>query len=533
MNAFTFSSLLIFVSSLIIGLFALWKGRDRKLSIILSLFCLSASMWGLGCFKSASSNLLEEAEFWRKIANIAVIFSPVLFFHFVYSFLKLKTKFNKISLLAAYILGFLFLVLNFFAPDKIFFGGMRFVFNQFYYSDWFIYKSFLYLLFHISFYWLMLPFALLLLLLAYRTSKGLVRNQLRYIIIGSIIGWLGPAFMWMIEFRIDIYPYSNFLTAIYPAIWVYAIIRYQLLDIKTVIHRTILWALTSAIVFVPIYFLLVLFRQSRLMKMSDTIIWLIVVGLLIIFNLYQKYIQPRINYIFRRKKYDYRITLKNLAFEIGMESNIDTFANKLLQSLKKNLFVQNGFLLVKLSAPSNYVRISDFGYENNNLGKDLIISSSPLVQWFKDKKSGSLSWDLLEVDPYFQDVRDEVKSFFQTNKLALLIPLLATNDVIGFIGLGEKDDTEGWATEDESLLAEIGKQIGIIFQNFIYQKELRKEEEETQRKLEKLVADRTSELEAKSAELEKFNKFMTGRELKIIELKQKVEELEKKAGGGS
>lgn len=251
-------------------------------------------------------------------------------------------------------------------------------------------------------------------------------------------------------------------------------------------------------------------------------------GLLIIFNLYQKYIQPRINYIFRRKKYDYRITLKNLAFEIGMESNIDTFANKLLQSLKKNLFVQNGFLLVKLSAPSNYVRISDFGYENNNLGKDLIISSSPLVQWFKDKKSGSLSWDLLEVDPYFQDVRDEVKSFFQTNKLALLIPLLATNDVIGFIGLGEKDDTEGWATEDESLLAEIGKQIGIIFQNFIYQKELRKEEEETQRKLEKLVADRTSELEAKSAELEKFNKFMTGRELKIIELKQKVEELEKK-----
>lgn len=45
--------------------------------------------------------------------------------------------------------------------------------------------------------------------------------------------------------------------------------------------------------------------------------------------------------------------------------------------------------------------------------------------------------------------------------------------------------------------------------------------------LEDLVKERTAELELKNAELENFNNLFVGRELRIMELKEKVKELEK------
>jgi predicted nucleic acid-binding Zn-ribbon protein len=44
--------------------------------------------------------------------------------------------------------------------------------------------------------------------------------------------------------------------------------------------------------------------------------------------------------------------------------------------------------------------------------------------------------------------------------------------------------------------------------------------------LEKLVKERTAELEKKNAELEKFNKSFVGYELRMIELKEIIKKLE-------
>ena len=45
--------------------------------------------------------------------------------------------------------------------------------------------------------------------------------------------------------------------------------------------------------------------------------------------------------------------------------------------------------------------------------------------------------------------------------------------------------------------------------------------------LEQRVKDRTAELERKNAELEKMNKMFVGRELRMVELKERIKELEK------
>jgi hypothetical protein len=42
------------------------------------------------------------------------------------------------------------------------------------------------------------------------------------------------------------------------------------------------------------------------------------------------------------------------------------------------------------------------------------------------------------------------------------------------------------------------------------------------------VKERTAELEAKNAELARLNKIFIGRELRMVELKERIRELEKK-----
>ena len=48
--------------------------------------------------------------------------------------------------------------------------------------------------------------------------------------------------------------------------------------------------------------------------------------------------------------------------------------------------------------------------------------------------------------------------------------------------------------------------------------------------LEQRVKDRTAELEAKNQELGRLNKVFVGRELRMVELKERIKKLEEKSG---
>jgi hypothetical protein len=219
------------------------KGRTQRISISWGIFCLGAALWGIGAYKASSTLMKESALFWWQIAYIAVAFAPITFLHSVYLLLKIP---KKIPLLISYGLGLITLYIIFFRKE-LFFGELEFVFNQFYWVYWPKSRSLAYLAFYIIFYWIILIYAFKLLLKYYILSAGVSRNQLKYFILGTTIGFLGPEMMFLSKFGINIYPYANFLIIFYPIIVGYAIIKYHLMDIKV--------AITRAGVFVVVYVL--------------------------------------------------------------------------------------------------------------------------------------------------------------------------------------------------------------------------------------------------------------------------------------
>ncbi|MEK7555499.1 MAG: ATP-binding protein [Patescibacteria group bacterium] len=101
---------------------------------------------------------------------------------------------------------------------------------------------------YIIFYWILLSYAFWQLIAAYKKSQGVFRNQLKYFLLSSIIGWLGPHGVYLLGFGFSIYPYSNFLIAIYPIIFAYAILKYQLMDIKLIIKKAFFYSVGVGLV---------------------------------------------------------------------------------------------------------------------------------------------------------------------------------------------------------------------------------------------------------------------------------------------
>jgi HAMP domain-containing protein len=100
-------------------------------------------------------------------------------------------------------------------------------------------------------------------------------------------------------------------------------------------------------------------------------------------------------------------------------------------------------------------------------------------------------------------------------------PIIGLRDAATKIGQGALDTKIEVKSRDE-----IGELAGAFRQMMYDLKKSRAKLEDYSKNLEKQVAERTKELQTKMEELERFNRLAVGRELRMIELKKRIQELE-------
>jgi PAS domain S-box-containing protein len=106
--------------------------------------------------------------------------------------------------------------------------------------------------------------------------------------------------------------------------------------------------------------------------------------------------------------------------------------------------------------------------------------------------------------------------------------LASQKEVINFINrYRRKDGSYCWI---EWNATPHGKLIYAAARDITGRKETEAELRRLNESLEQIVRERTTELEVKNRELERFNRIFVGRELRMLELKQRIRELETKCG---
>lgn len=509
MYQFNFHAVAPFVSHLIsvaVGFFVIVKNPRSSLHVTLGIFCLFASLWQFGTGMMFMAKTDELAIFWDRIVYIGVNFMWMMHFHFSLLFSKADDK--KYWLVAAYIIA------TFYA---------LFIFSDYLIHDLYRYAWGCHTIagpLHHSFVLISTGFYMKSLYLIFRSYKrtGNLREkaQYKYYFVGFAI-YVSATLAYLPAYEISIYPFSYWFETIYCLILVYIIIKHRMLDIETVVHKTLLWVTTSTISLVPAA-LFLLFSYTFLIQMPQMLFILSIMGVVTSVIILYAIVQPRIDVIFERRKYNYRIILREFMEKVVTLHDREKLVRLTEETLKKALYARTVRCLLMnkegwLEAASGAGH--SFPIKPDQTLMDHIVSTNDILEH-----------DFVFSDPIHEKFRAPLKDFFDLTGAYIAVPIVHEHQAQGVILLDKKSTLHAYSEVDKQFLKELT--VGISFaiinsQMFETQTELLEKEKEARqiqeelvlvkdtmnKELESKVEERTRELKRAMQELESTNSVLT------------------------
>jgi len=455
LNLFAISGILITFTSSLMVLLMFTRGRQR-LHYLWGIFCVSVVFWGVGAFLVGITKDPSWADLWWRLTHIGVIFIPVLFFHFTYEFLQLKSRWLVIL---AYIFGFLFLITNF--VGDLFIANMRWVFDQFYYDSP---PGPVYIPFTAFFFGLVL-YSHWRLWRAYQTAHGVRRTQIKYFLVGMGVSFAGGSLSFLPVYYIDFYPVFNIAASFYPAIIGYAIMKHRLMDIRMVVRQAVIYLSLMPFAYIIFYIVAGIYhmlwggvfaRQGFIAGIFIAFIFAIA------FQRYQKAVYSFANRFFYVGIYNTQRTMEELSQKLTTIIDLDELAHSITETLTKTLGVQWAKTIL-LSEEHDYEKNDAWNQqellEDQIIRKQLIKAGVPLI-------FDELSLELKETHDIEEKKRlRTILAVMEKHEVSIYVPLIARDELLGAIALGWKINNEAYSHEDVRLLRMIAAPAAVAIEN--------------------------------------------------------------------
>ncbi len=232
--SFTYACIATSVLSVGLGVLVWLKGMRQKIHKLWMLFCGAVGLWSLGIGFMANAKSITLAYFWQQwFCYVGAIMIPILFLHFVSLFVGAN---SPRVLIGGYLVALFLQIFN--ATGH--FAAIR-VQPPFNYYTLPLKSFHVFTLYFLS----LAVFAHILLVEQMLRTEGRVKNQVKFILLGTSIGFCGGATTFLFTYRIPIFPYGIYAVPIYIITVSYAIFKHQLMDINVVIRKTLLYSFVS------------------------------------------------------------------------------------------------------------------------------------------------------------------------------------------------------------------------------------------------------------------------------------------------
>ena len=463
-NLYGISNLLIGFTSLAISLFVFVKGPKNKTNRIWCILAISISVYGFGAYMGSFSTESETALFWWQIAYIGIIMIPVLFMHFVYSFLFIKRPY---LLKITYIVTIILWLLNIFKKELLL-GSVENV--TLFFADSKLFKPG---------YWIYPPLPLLVLFIiiifcgtaaithidlirGYKRSDALKRSQIKYFLLGTTFGFIGGGTAFLPCFNINLYPILNIAVVLYPIATAYAIIKYRLMDINVVITR--------ASIFFIVYFIVLglPFGMGYILLGSGK--WIIPLFAMAVFAtagpfVYTYFLHKAEDQI-RREEFLAHRALNNLAQNMMRFTNLELLLKLIVHELVKIMKVNSAYIYLKEQENTHYSLKNGWNLDNETnkqtefsedsaLVKDILLRRSPII--LEELKFDQTKYKL----SHLKAMREEL----QKVNASVVIPAFKGDYLFGLLILGPRRNNRIFTQEDLNLLMLLGSQAVLAIEN--------------------------------------------------------------------
>ncbi len=477
------------ITSSAMSLFIFLKGPKTKANKIWSVFTCSVAIYGFGAYMVSLTQDAQAAFFWWQVAYIGIIFIPVLFVHFTCAYLNIKQPFLKII----YLITFALWLLNILRP-RLFLGDVTLFFadSKIFKAGYWVYPPGPLLYFFIIFLFIgMIIWAYLVLIKRYKQTLGLKRQQFKYFLFASALGFSGGATAYLPCFNIRIYPVFNITVALYPLIMAYAIMKYRLMDITVAITRTG--------IFVAVYTLVL--GIPFLIANGFKNLWMLPLGLMAALATLGPFL-----YIYLERKAERRLLYEQRRYQETLRQAAREMAR--IHSLKKllSLIVHTVTKTVRISHSAIYLfdaKSEEFLLQaSRNLKTSQIVSinkENPLIICLKEQREPLV---FEEINQKAQENSERIFKALEAQmrflNAAVIVPGFLDERLIGILILGDKRLDKFYSTEDLNTFSLLANQAALAIENAsLYEN------------IEEQVRDRTKELVEVQKQLIQAEKLAT------------------------
>ncbi|MFA5116722.1 MAG: histidine kinase N-terminal 7TM domain-containing protein, partial [Candidatus Omnitrophota bacterium] len=440
------------VFSLLLGLFVLLQNRKGPVNQAWAMFTLIMAFAFFSFVNFITSTAKADALFWDKLLYIGFIFLPVFFLHFVLEILNIYNE-KKMLMFYSYATAALFVFIMVFTRSFITDIGPKLGFT------FWTKKGISYPLF-VAFFLTEVVYGNFLLYRSLKTLSGYKRERIRYLMIAAVIGYVGGFTNFLLNFDIPVLPYGNYLIPFSMIVVSYSIVKYRLMDVGTVVHKTLAFIVVSVII-LGLYVTFYALARTLLSGLIDIHSPLVFLVFLFIFTPLLAWTQRLVDKVFYRDKYDYRKVLRAFTVEIETLTQLEDLLRAVTRTITDAMHVERISIMLLDEVKGEYVTegAPDLYKTAFKLKED-----SPFVRWLVHN-ARLAEREQIEFNPKYEGIKDMALKAFHEMEAEICIPLMLKNKLIGLLNLGRRLSGERYQDADFELLELLGAEIAVAVEN--------------------------------------------------------------------
>lgn len=452
---------------------------------------LLTALWSFGYFLMISTNNFLVAQISNHILHALAGFIPSLFLQFVLAITNQSNKYKK-AVIVSYVFAIIFLILN---PTNLILLDVKSKYIFQFVSD----AGPLFILYTIHFFFWVI-YSEVVLILGLRKSRGLIKQQLRYVLFTTLFGFGGGSSVFFLTFSDKFPPYALILFALYPLPIDYAIIKYRLMNIRFILTKGILYVSLTALV--SSFFALVIFISGVYLgdgnKNNNIAVYIITSLIVVVFldplkNIFAKLTDN----IFYKDRIDYQKVAQQASAVVAREIDLEKLAQSLTNLLTTELKIKEVLVFIAKDESFHFLSSSKKNINNLNLSLDFI-------NYIQDHKDFIVTEELIKTQadisissPYYKAVDKFIKEA-EDLKIEMVVPIVDDNKVLSAIFLfSAKNSGDLYNQDDINFLNVLVPQVATAIEKSKLYEEVQVLNRELQAKVD-----------AKTKSLRERNKFL-------------------------
>ena len=296
-----------------------------------------------------------------------------------------------------------------------------------------------------------------------RSIDPIQQNRLLYLILGIGVMIIGSAINFVPtlgKYPIDIA--ANGITAI---VIVYAILRYQLLDIRVVIRQGLVYSIPTIIIGTA-YFLIITLSLTVFDLYSGVEIFLLSLAVSVVTALAAEPLrvkaQQTIDRMFFREKFDSQIMLQSLSSRAASVLDLHNITNMILREVTSTLHIPKAAFYLRDEETGVFHMTTQIGQDE--IGNQSFRPRHPVLLWFSTHDL-PLGRQNIEDLPRFQSLWKSERQDLDEMETELFIPIKVGSQLVGIFAWGSKRSEQAFSTEDKLTLSTVANQTAAAIEN--------------------------------------------------------------------